>query len=1153
MARRLPSALIGAALLLASLGAATGPGAQRPPDLLPPDSSAASDDERFVGFCNQLEAFLNAAAIAHLLNASLVLPAWYSHFDKFGPEGQVDHATAQYDPQARYAVPMARFWDVDALARRLAGVVKVVPELPAYLGPGEPLTARLWGVDPSRPSTLLPYRQHLRHTRVLRLPCTLRYVTWATQEMGELRRRLMAALRPSAEVLVLVRQRQAKALAALGASPAGGAADAATDAPLPPYVGLHLRHEADWRLYCEQEALYPERSWVEDAADCFVPAAEVAARLGALGLAARHPLLFVASAALTEEDARRFVALGFAAVVSARVACSAERCAAAAPAARGQQEPPAAGRELAAAVDLQLMLGSTTFVGNVYSSFSATVRLARLAGGGLAPGGGAGAGAGAGPALYYNPPPWMNPTDVSPLEAHRMGIAPGVLPPALGARAQQCAADAPPGECAAAPAGDSPSQAEAQPSVLSVQLLNATYHADTGLIAIRGAANCSAPFHYPVIRILFDGLPVGGALANGHSRVDAPDIVTFSLEVPAPADNADVEGVSVAACAASGTGGRAGPCSAREWVDLVPALQLAAAPGAAPVVYIYSPLAPDVPEPQARLVLHQLHQEINRWHSLGELAVRSVLPGGAPQYRGRFSDFAGEMEPRLLSPRDYLVVPGSASAALEDWWWKVAAETGAVPLALHDAASQPPAGSLPLDPEGVLWEGPGRLHRFKPLCASPWLGAARGCARAAVLAAPAAPALHAAAAREPRSGAKVPRGAKVVLLHDLPPAEVVSLYRRAKVSIHGAPPGPETAAFEPALLGVVPLVAEHPSALPAPADGAAAGGAGGAPARWRWRPWDYGALSRLVGEALAGHAAALADFAGGAAAAALAPQAFSMQVWRYFQDDVHVVISALPPRGPAGAAVLGRHASAAVGAALASRALFPFSSQELLSANPFYFQFDYAAVFAELESADGAMFDLTASPLLGEYARFGPMAAYLQPPQARHYRDHVLVLPPGALPLAPGAAAALFGAALRSGAAVVAGPAGLLLARRDAYYPAVARALPRLAAPLALDALVAALGAVGLPVLRVDSLEVSYPDGSAAADDCPVVALREGELGAGPARAWGRHARCGCRRLLAAGLDAPPWEKLRLLRLPVGDEVVAQLEEARAWCAARAA
>lgn len=43
--------------------------------------------------------------------------------------------------------------------------------------------------------------------------------------------------------------------------------------------------------------------------------------------------------------------------------------------------------------------------------------------------------------------------------------------------------------------------------------------------------------------------------------------------------------------------------------------------------------------------------------------------------------------------------------------------------------------------------------------------------------------------------------------------------------------------------------------------------------------------------------------------------------------------------------------------------------------------------------------------------RFGPRVVYLQQPQARHYRDFVLIVPPRRIPLHPNLAAALFKAA----------------------------------------------------------------------------------------------------------------------------------------------
>lgn len=81
------------------------------------------------GFCNQLQAFLDGVGLARLLNATAVLPTWYTHYES-DPTGK-----ARYDraAQQEHAVPMSVFWDVQRLVAALQGKVRLVEELPPAL------------------------------------------------------------------------------------------------------------------------------------------------------------------------------------------------------------------------------------------------------------------------------------------------------------------------------------------------------------------------------------------------------------------------------------------------------------------------------------------------------------------------------------------------------------------------------------------------------------------------------------------------------------------------------------------------------------------------------------------------------------------------------------------------------------------------------------------------------------------------------------------------------------------------------------------------------------------------------------------------------------------------------------------------------------
>jgi hypothetical protein len=80
---------------------------------------------------------VDAVLTAYMLNATLVLPRFYQHYDFFEnfQEREVPGWTQvqQHDSQARYAVSMSSFYDVDYFKKSMAGVVDTVDALPPWL------------------------------------------------------------------------------------------------------------------------------------------------------------------------------------------------------------------------------------------------------------------------------------------------------------------------------------------------------------------------------------------------------------------------------------------------------------------------------------------------------------------------------------------------------------------------------------------------------------------------------------------------------------------------------------------------------------------------------------------------------------------------------------------------------------------------------------------------------------------------------------------------------------------------------------------------------------------------------------------------------------------------------------------------------------
>eukprot|EP00887_Chlorella_sp_A99_P002531 scaffold6.g2531.t1 len=924
------------------------------------------------------------------------------------------------------------------------------------------------------------------------------------------------------------------------------------------YLGLHLRTEVDWYIYCRKEAQRTAQSWHSD---------DLARLINGLGLARQYSRLYVASGNFTEADAQTLLTAGFEVVMSNTLTCrKGEKRCTTYPLAK-------AGREVLAAIDFQagrvqqtlfclgvdwvqsvapggaagqrtapptpsdsnpapdpaqhplgssfqpsplhspcharlaragddgrrhaspppprrreqMMMGADFFLGNVFSSFSATIRMSRLVA--IDPV------AQLSDTVYYNMPLNFSAGELRPLETRRFGVRAGVLfrdiydkPGAREAWAHRVRAHAE-GRCLHKHQ-DGPrchGRAEVPP------VLSATPSPQSNWLQLEGTAQLGSGHWYPQVEVLVDNSTRKGViLANIQGRLDKPTTVSFRSQVPIRA----ARNVSVHVSVCSTHGARV--CSEGLWVDLRPPLATEPRPDAAPVVY-----------------------HINKWYSKGEIAVRSVFPGGQEFYRGVYSNFTGDnMYPETLTPSDYVLFPekarargagrrvachapggGFGASKLEPWWPSVLEQTGAVPMAfylgqhheaLHDSRhARGGRGRFGSATWGEGVEGGCRGGMENIVIVDPddnnYLDITR---------------------------IQLPPGASMYMLHGWTRQEMVELYKKSKVLVDSYLTGRERPVFESSLFGVVPIFATHANGLqlhdyPIPR-------------AWQWAPFDYDRLNELIARALADHATAFHELSGMRDHVRAMVDVFTLRVWRYFQarrwwaggDDVHVVVPALSDDPDL---VVGPH--------------------EILSRSPQWVHSHYASVLDALKDA-GALFDVTSSTLWSEHIRFGAMAGYVQRPQAQHFRQFVLLLPPGQVPIHADLAAALFGTALRTGAAVVAGPTGVLLVRAADYYPALARALPLLPSRLSVDDILAAVEGAGLPVERLPTVYKPLPGGRQYEASCDVVLLP-------PAADAARHSACFCPALLEA-MRGPLWARYARVAAALREEAIADFNRLKA-------
>jgi hypothetical protein len=314
---------------------------------------------------------------------------------------------------------------------------------------------------------------------------------------------------------------------------------------------------------------------------------------------------------------------------------------------------------------------------------------------------------------------------------------------------------------------------------------------------------------------------------------------------------------------------------------------------------------------------------------------------------------------------------------------------------------------------------------------------------------------------------QLPKGTEVILLEGLERSDILDLYSKAKVYVDSFMTGRERPVFEGAAFDVVPLVANHGS------------GKNYAdmfiPEAFLWDLFDYHQLNRLIASTLANHKKALSSIRQLKQHVFQMQSKFASQILRYFQDDVHFMISALSLEESA--LVLGSYAATSLYAMLLCRHLYPFSSQEILSINPFFYEFEYADMFLEIQEQHG-QYDLASSALDAEYRKFGAMAVYLQAPQVRNYRQYVVIIPPGHIPVEEEMAGSLFREAYFGDFDVVFGPNDVWLVKNPSYYDYMRSRLRDLPIKVSVGELQEIIGQSDLKVSSIEYLTKDTYNGS---------------------------------------------------------------------------
>jgi len=459
-------------------------------------------------------------------------------------------------------------------------------------------------LDTSRPSLLHPYQIHFQTFSVLRLKCALHSVLHSNPDLGWVHGRTMLALRPSRMVQSMVDVVQEKA-----AEITGGTGS---------YVGLHLRHEQDWRSYCKSEVQNDPsgtNTGISSFEQCFFSAKDAAAVLEKRQVMKSHRVLYLATGLLSENTVKAFERLNVTVLHRKNTWASSKK----------REHFHSHRREIAAAIEFWTLRQSSVFFGNSFSSFSWLVRELDLLHNGrlqrtddtIANGDGHGT-----RAYFYNQPAAYTEHDVQPSETIRWNVLPGVLVREKNAVKEKSTASR---------------STEGPPDNIKTSWM------DIGFILIE--ARASRKLQKVVVKI--NGTVAGRTIANyaseGHwiakLELPFPGRLSAKVDICTPLqDGADQPDTCSSAQASSGVLFKRGVTPEQD-----------------PTVFMYFPLSLlTTGGPEA---LHQLHQMINKLHSEKRISVRSVFPHGNEFYRGKHSVFSDHFDVGDITPWDYMIAP----------------------------------------------------------------------------------------------------------------------------------------------------------------------------------------------------------------------------------------------------------------------------------------------------------------------------------------------------------------------------------------------------------------------------------------------------------------------------------------------------------------
>jgi GDP-fucose protein O-fucosyltransferase len=344
-----------------------------------------------MGLTNQLFALFNGIGYAHSIGASVVAPMMFKSFE-YSPDMSDDELM---EMQAKkYGVDIDTFFDFNTLSSTISPLVKLVRTLPDHLKDAPRLNFYRLKTQPGS-EAFLKEADDLCRYHVINIGFQQKTLHWSTPSLGYLRSLLYKGLKPSPQIARLVtialEQLKQKVTATTDA-------DGDTHSQL---IGLHMRTEYDYRMYCMKEETVPHISMVRDWRECWVHPARMAELMHARGQLNSRTIVFVASGSIPESARTAFHSYGALMFNKQQLLHSIEI------------PSSIRFRDLWAAIDFFILRGLPTFVGSAYSSFSFAQREMKLLDGQ--------------PAYYYNTPPEFTYRDVMHLESSRWDVRPGVL------------------------------------------------------------------------------------------------------------------------------------------------------------------------------------------------------------------------------------------------------------------------------------------------------------------------------------------------------------------------------------------------------------------------------------------------------------------------------------------------------------------------------------------------------------------------------------------------------------------------------------------------------------------------------------------------------------------------------------------------------